>query len=567
MADSHATDDAHAGGHGHHPPARPFSRLLALLRPERRELFAAVLLAAAIAILSLASPVAVEALVNTVAFGYLLWPVLIISAVLCACLVLAGIIRAVHVYIVELVQRRLFVRIVAQYAHRFPRLQLDALGHTYPPELANRFFDTMNLQKTLASLLLDGLSLIVTTVVGLTVLAFYHPFLIGFDFILLLLIAFTLFVLGWGGVRTSLNESHAKYDVAGWLEELVRSPLTFKFGGGPKYAFARADQLAGEYVTARRAHFAVVWRQTVFALLLQVVASTALLSIGGYLVINRGLTLGQLVAAELIVSLVVASVAKLGKYTESFYDLMSAAEKLGLLSDLPIEREGGETLPSGPTGMTVRLRGIDRVLSTSSSNLPDWQIASNERVGLVGQPGSGKSLLFEVLCGLRDQGKATVEFDGVDLRSLSLEKLREQVSFVAGSDVFLGTVLENVRVGREHLTAEEVREALRFVNLLDTVHRLPQGLETPITPAGGTLSATQAVRLTLARGIVGRPRLLILDATLDSVDLDERSDLLARLFDKQNPWTLLVASAEAAVLQRCDRVIQLSPVPLLEYAT
>lgn len=549
--------EAHEVRHGQHPP-RPFARLRQLLRPERRDIAAVVVFAAAVAVLSLATPIAVESLVNTVAFGVLMWPVVVIAGVLMACLGLAAAIRAMQVYVIEMLQRRLFVRVVADYAHRLPRLKLEAFDRRYGPELANRFFDVLNVQKSLASLLLDGVALVVMVAVGMVVLAFYHPFLLGFDVLLLLMIAFVVFVLGRGGVRSCLHESHAKYDVAAWLEELLRCLRAFKFAGGERLALEKADRLADEYVTARREHFRVVWRQTVFALGLQVVASSALLGLGGYLVITRQLTLGQLVAAELIVTLVVASVAKLGKYMETYYDLMAGAEKLGLLTDLPLERTGGEALPDAGGGMEVRIRGVDHVSHRTLPAHPDLHFAANERVAVVGPSGSGKTTLFEVLCGLREPTHGTVEVDGIDLRGLSPERLREQVALVEGPDIFVGTVGENVRVGRADLSPAEVREALRVVGLLGVVQTLPHGLDTPLTPDGGPLSAGQSLRLTIARALVGRPRLLVLDAVLDRLDLRECPDLIPRLFDRSAPWTLLVASASQAVVAMCDRIVSVT---------
>ena len=548
---------AHEVGHGHSPP-RPFSRLKHLLQPERRDIATVVVFAVAVAVLSLATPIAVESLVNTVAFGILFGPVIVITGVLMACLGLAAAIRAMQIYVVECIQQRLFVRVVADYAHRLPRIQLEAFDHRYGPELANRFFDILNLQKSLAILLLDGVALVVAAIVGMLVLAFYHPFLLGFDILLVLLTAFILFVLGWGGVRTSLHESHAKYDVAGWLQELLRCHRAFKFAGGQNLAFEKADHLAGEYLAARRQHFRVVWRQTVFALWLQVVASTALLGLGGWLVINRQLTLGQLVAAELIVTLVVASVAKLGKYAETCYDLMVGAEKLGLLTDLPTEREGGEALPDSGHGTALRVHGVDYVSHRTLHFPADWQVAPNERVALTGAPGSGKTTFFEVLCGLREPDQGVVEVDGIDLRELSLELWREQVALVDGAEIFLGTLMENMRVGRPHLSTRDVREALRVVGMTGVVHDLAHGIDTPLSPGGGPLSASQSLRLTIARALAGRPRLLILDGVLDVLDLRECPDLLPRLFDRSASWTLLVVSTNPEVVRLCDRAIQWS---------
>jgi len=545
--------DAAELGFGHSPP-RPWARLRRLLGSERRDIVGVCIFAFAVAVLSLATPIAVESLVNTVSFGVLMWPVIMLAIVLLACLGLAGAIRAAQVYVIECLQRRLFVRVVADYARRLPQLRIESFDHRYGPELANRFFDVVNVQKSLATLLLDGVAIIVSALVGMIVLAFYHPFLLGFDIALLILIAFLLFVLGWGGVRTSLHESHAKYDIAAWLEELIRELRAFKFSGGSRLALDKADHLASEFVAARKSHFRVVWRQTVFAIAIQVVASTVLLGLGGYLVIERQLTLGQLVASELIVAYVVASVAKLGKYADTFYDLMAGAEKLGLLTDLPLERDNGDPMPVGAKPLALRVRGLVR----DGREAEDWSLESGERVALVGPPGSGKTTFVELLCGLRDPERGVVEVEGVDLRGLTLASFREQVALVGCGEVFAGTVIENVRMGRSEVPIEDVWTALELVGLRNAIHSLPRGLNTPLTATGSPLSTSQAVRLTLARALALKPRLMILDGVLDAIDATESPDLIPKLFDRAAPWSLLVVTDNPDIQARCDRRIVLA---------
>lgn len=535
-----------------------------MLRPERRDIIAVGLFALVVAVLSLGTPIAVESLVNTVAFGVLMWPVIVIAGILMICLGLAAAIRGTQKLVVEYIQRRVFVRVVADYAERIPRCRLDAFDRHFGPELGNRYFDLFLFQKSFAFLVLDGIALFVTGLVGLTVLAFYHPFLLAFDIVLVALIAFLLTLLGWGGVRTSLKESSAKYEVAAWLEELLRGLRGFKLAGGRELAVAKAEELSAQYVAARTKHFSIVWRQTVFALGLQVVASTALLGLGGYLVIERQLTLGQLVAAELIVSLVVASVAKLGKYAETYYDLMTSAEKLGAIVDLPLEREGGEALPAGDRGVEVHIRGLGSDPNHSALGQADWTIAAGERVAVIGPPASGKSTLFEVLCGLRTSTHYAVEIEGIDVRVIDLEQYRKSVALVDHSDLFNGTVLENLRVGRSQLTATEIRDALHAVGLDAAVAALPEGLNERVVPFGKPLSRSQAIRLTIARAIVGRPRLLVLDGILDALDPHDCPELLAKLFDRSAPWTLIVASARPDILERCDRTLDLSLEPIEE---
>ena len=444
-------------------------------------------------------------------------------------------IRALLAYVVEVIQRRLFIRVVEDLAYRLPRVQQTSFDNLNGPELLNRFFEVVTVQKVVASLLLDGIAIVLQTVIGMLVLAFYHPFLLGFDIVLLLLIAFVIFVLGRGAVRTSLTESRAKYAVAAWLQELARHPTAIKLHSGAQFGLDRADQLAIRWLDARREHFSVVLRQTLFALGLQAVAATVLLGLGGWLVIQGQLTLGQLVAAELIVMLIVGSFAKLGKHMESFYDLLTSVDKLGHLFDLPIEAHDKlfHLRDRSPARVAVRQvnyqYGSRQVLRDVS-----LEIQPGESVALVGPAGCGKSTLLDLLCGLRQPASGHIELDGIDLRELRPDSLREHIGLARGVEIFHGTIDENVHFNRPNVSTLDVREAVHAVNLLDDVLRLPEGLNTELQTHGAPLSSSQALRLMLARAMVERPRLLLIDGTLDALPDDALGGVLSTVHRQGN---------------------------------
>ena len=253
-------------------PVKPFERLIGIIKADRPDLWAVTVFSVIVGILALATPIAVEALVNTVAFGRYLQPIVVLSLILMTFLGFAAAIRALNTWIVEIVQRRMFVRVVEDLAYRLPRVEQHSLDGKYGPELANRFFDVVTLQKIAAKLLLDGITIVLQTVLGMAVLAFYHPFLLGFDVVLMICILFIVFVLGRGAVKTAIRESASKYRVAAWMEELLRNPTAFKMHGGSQFGLDRADSLAVEYLQARRAHFRIVMRQIIFSLTLQAVS-------------------------------------------------------------------------------------------------------------------------------------------------------------------------------------------------------------------------------------------------------------------------------------------------------
>jgi ABC-type bacteriocin/lantibiotic exporter with double-glycine peptidase domain len=546
-------------------PLSPLQRLLLIVRPERSDLWVIFVFSVLVGVLTLAVPIAVEALVNTVAFGRYLQPVIILALLLFAFLAFAAAVRGLLAFIVEILQRRLFIRVVEDFAYRIPRVNHASFDSVHGPELANRFFDVVTLQKSTAGLLLDGLAIVIQTVVGMIVLAFYHPFLLGYDILLLFLIVVTVFGLGRGAVRTAVKESKAKFAIGAWVEELARHPTAFKLHAGMQFALEKADQLALNWLSARRTHFRIVLRQILFALGLQAIAATVLLGLGGWLVIQTQLTLGQLVAAELIVMFIVGSFAKLGKHMESFYDLLAAVDKLGRIFDLPMERHDKLFYLQDSTPARVQVHGLTYKYDVEPilRNL-SFQLAPGERVALAGPPACGKSTLIELLAGMRHPNAGHCEIDGIDIRELRPDSLREHLAVARTVEIFEGTIDENVHLHRPHISTRDVRDALSAVGLLDELLQLPEGLNANLCTYGAPLSSSQAQRLMIARAIVGRPRLLMIDETLDALSGPILRNILGHLMGDDVPWTLLVNSSRTQVLEACDRVIELpGRVPVL----
>lgn len=536
----------------------PLRRLAEMVRPDRRDLLAVVLYAVFVGLLSLATPIAVQQLVNTVAFGGLVQPVVVLAVLLFAGLAFAGVLSTLQTYLAELIQRRVFVRACVDLADRLPRVAPSAFEGRYGPELVNRFLDLATLQKTGAALLLDGSSVVLQTTAGLLILSFYHPLMLGFTAVIVASIVCVLW-LGRGATATAIGESGAKFAIAGWLEELARHASSFRNSDGRALAMERADALLGSWVVARKRHFRIVLRQIIGSTGLQVLINTLLLGIGGTLVVSGQLTLGQLVASEIIVATVIASFARLGKQLESYYDLLAAVDKIGVLLDLPLERDFGRP-PRRATG-PVAIEAT-RVGARSSPWGPclegiSVQVGPGERLAIEGSSASSRSMLIDLLCGLRSPESGYVTLDGEDLRDLRLESVRSQIVCIRNPEVFAGTIVDNLRIGRAGASMDDLCAALESVGLLHELRMNPDGLYTLLSSNGWPLSQSQMARLMLARAIVARPRVLALDDAFAHLDDDERRVCLAAVLASDAPWTALVASSDRSVLAHCTRTFRL----------
>jgi putative ABC transport system ATP-binding protein len=537
----------------------PGERLRSLMRLEADDIWVIAVYAVGVGVFALATPIAVQALVNTVAFGALIQPLVVLTVLLLFALIFAAALRGIQYWVVELLQQRLFARIVSDLGYRLPRLHASAFDKAHGPELVNRFYDLITVQKSAASLLLDGLSVALQAGIGMIVLAFYHPLLLTFDIFLITAVALIIFGWGKGATYTSLKESAAKHEVAAWLQEIARAPVTFKRAGGANFALQRADELTRRYLDARRKHFRYLYRQIVGALSLQAIASAALLGLGGWLVIDRQLTLGQLVAAELIVSSVVSAFAKFGKHLESYYDLAAAIDKLGILADLPLENDTGESTPPHPRPIELHLEGVSMHYEGHRPALRevDLAIAPGEAVAITGASGACKSTFGALLYGLREPTAGVIKLDGVDLRDIALASVRRDIALVGAIELFAGTIIDNVRMSRRDIPLAEIRRVLYALGLAGALASLPDDLNTHIQVGGSPLSRSESLRLVLARALLGRPRLLILDETLDLLDDRTREAVLALILADDAPWTALIITTKQSVMDRCDRAFEL----------
>lgn len=547
-----APEGAHGVKHPH-----PLQRLLSLVRLERDDLSVVVVYAVGVGLLSLATPLGIQFLVNTVAFGAVLQPLVVLTLLVLSGLALEGLLQALKAWVIERVQQRIFVRVALDMAFRLPRVRQEVLEARHAPEVVNHFFDVVTLQKGVASLFSDGVSIALSAIVGMLILAFYHPFLLAFDVVLLIGLGVVVFVFGRRAVETSLDESKSKHAVAAWLEEAAAQRTTLALGDGPTYVSARAERLTRTWLDRRRAHWGIVFRQLTSALALRALASAALLGLGGWLVMARQLTLGQLVAAELVVGTVVAGFAKLGKTFEEVYDLAAAAEKVGHVVDLDLDRAAGGVLPARSGGLELQTYGV--VIRRGEIMLArgvDLELSPGSRTIVYGASRTGKSSLVDVLSGVRAPSDGTLIVDDVPAVDIAPLALRSTIAVVREPEVFQGTLFENIAMGRAQVDRAAARAAVTAVGLDDVVAALPDGLDTHLPSHAHGLGSTLPLLVTIARALAGSARMLLIDGALDRLD-DSARRVVWRAVNERS-WTVLVTTSRRELLDLGDSAYELA---------
>jgi ABC-type bacteriocin/lantibiotic exporter with double-glycine peptidase domain len=541
----------------------PVERLFKLFATEKKDITYILIYALIIGLLSLALPLGLQTTIEFISGGVFFSSVYILIGLVILGVLITGVLQIVQVSIVEQVQRRVFVKAALEFAYRLPRVRLEALSKKYAPELVNRFFDVTTIQKGLPKLLLDLSSGAIQVLFGLLLLSLYHPFFVFFSFFLLGVFALMFYFTGPRGLNSSLNESNYKYKVVQWLEEIARTMKSFKLAGNTDLPIRKTDQVAGNYIKYRKKHFGILLTQFSFFVFLKVSITGGLLIMGTILVVDRQITLGQFVASEVIVILVLSAVEKIILYIDVVYDLLTAVDKVSHVTSLPLEKSAGLDLPKEHTG-----KGYNISLQNVTYNYPGdnkaildnitLTIPPGEHICISGPGGSGKSTLANIIGGLYTDYSGGVSINRFSLRDLDITHLRNNVAKnISPDDIFDGTIYENITIGKSTVRVDDILEVVDRVGLSKYLNSLPQGLNTPVISGGKGLSSSTLTRLILARCLAKKPELLILNDFFSGLSKTDKLELIRCVIDPTRSWTLVVISNDPLVMAACNRILVL----------
>ena len=538
----------------------PWQRLFGLLKLERRAVLQVFYYAIFAGLVSLSLPLGIQAIINLIQGAQITtsWIVLVVLVTLGVAF--TGVLQLMQMRIIETIQQRVFTRASFEFIFRFPKMKMNELRNYYPPELANRFFDTLTVQKGLSKMLVDIPAAVIQIIFALILLSLYHPFFIAFGLLLLLLVYFVFKYTARIGMKTSLQESKNKYKVAHWIQEVARSVVSFKLSGKTNLALNKNDALVEKYLDARESHFRVLVYQYIQMIGFKVIVTGSLLIIGGVLVINQEMNIGQFVAAEIIILIVISSVEKLILGLESFYDILTSLEKIGEVVDKELEAQSGEK-PIFNDDSQLELENVSYTVPNREKNILEdinLRIIAKTNNLIKGENGSGKSSLLRLIAGIIEPVKGKIFLNKNALSNMHINAYRAQigVSF-SEEDPFEATLKENITFGDSSISDEDIYKVIEQTGLTDFVKEQPKGLNSMIYPEGKRISYTISKKIILARAIIKKPKLLILEDPLDQFEVEETNRIMDFLLDKSNSWTLIVVSLNPRWQEKCHNTITL----------
>ena len=358
---------------------------------------------------------------------------------------------------------------------------------------------------------------------------------------------------GGRGLRTSLAESKDKYSLAHWLQELARTSTSFKLAGETDLPLDKTNIHVNNYVDKREEHFRVLVSHYSLMIIFKVLVAAGLLIVGSILVMEQQMNIGQFVAAEIIILLIIGAVEKLVMSVETIYDVLTSLEKVGQVTDLELESEKGIDPCSlaDCEQLSVELNNVSFSYPESDHRVfkeANLFIDKKDRVLITGAGQTGKTTLLYLLGGLYQIQEGTISYNDVPFGNLNPIKLRSVIGdCLMDEQLFEGTLIENITMGRESATFDNVRWAVKMLELDDFVKTLPEGYNTPINPQGKKFPKGIVERLILARSIADKPKLLLISDTFSAITREQKDRIFQFLAAESSPWTLIVSTNDISL--------------------
>jgi ABC-type bacteriocin/lantibiotic exporter with double-glycine peptidase domain len=542
----------------------PYQRFWLLLKPDNSEIYQVYTYAIFKGVIALSLPIGIQSIINLIQGGSIsaAWMTLVFVVIIG--IAFGGFMQLMQMRIMETIQQKIFTRAAFDFTFRIPKIKFEEIQKHYAPELMNRFFDVITLQKSLAKIIIDFSTAILQIIFGLLLLSLYHPFFIIFSILLIVLVYSIIQLTSKKGLETSLNESKYKYKVVSWLEELARSKDSFKLAGITNLPELKTDERVTGYLESRENHFKILKTQYILLLIFKIIVALGLLIVGGLLVIDQQMNIGQFVAAEIIILLVIDSSEKIILNLENVFDIFTSLVKLGQVTDLELDNQplNSSLNHNITTPINVELSEITYTYpgkTKAAINNLSFDFKANNSYCISGKNDSGKSTLIHLISGLYPPQNGSICINGFPLGNYNISELYKVIgNGLSEETIFEGTLYENITLGRDFISLQDVLWAIENIFLSEFVKSLPQGLDSLINLSEHKLSKSIIQRIILARSIVNRPKLVLLENHIDFIEEPIRNKIIDFLVNKTNDWTLISISTNSYLQQKSDYTLFMS---------
>jgi ATP-binding cassette subfamily B protein len=525
-------------------PIEAAKKLVAILQLDKKEVSAIYVFAILAGLVQLVTPLGIQSIIGFVMAGSLSTSIVVLIAVVVIGVFLNGLFQIRQLQIIEKIKQKIYTRDALSFADKIPHLNIEKLDNYYLPELVNRFFDTLTLQKGIEKILLEIPAAFIQILFGIILLSLYHPIFIAFGIVLLLLLYIILATTLPKGFTKNMQASDYKFKTAAWLQELARVVKTFKYAKKTSLHIEKTDDLVSQYLIARTSYFKILLTQFWSLIVFKIIITAAMLIVGVYLLLNQQINIGQFIAADIVILAVINSVEKLILTLDKAYDTLTAIEKLDKIKSADLENAGVEQITT-TQGIKVDFKNVSFSYPNGKKVLNDvsLEIGAGEKTLIVGDSGSGKSTLLRLLTGTFTNFTGTVRINNIAIGSYAIDSLRSNTGvLISQQDIFQGTIRDNITMGDTTVSTDVLFSISQKTGLDAFVGELELGFDSEIDPAGKKLPEKIKQGVLLARALLNNKQLLLLENPFAGLETTTKEDIRQTIAAIDNTTVIVTSS-------------------------
>ena len=468
--------------------------------------------------------------------------------------------------------QKLDIPLILGYYDHVLGLPMSFFGTRKVGEIVSRFTDASKIREAISSATLTIMIDSLMAIAGGAVLFSQNHTL--FFIALIVVIIYGAIVLAFNKPIKKINEKQMENNaqVTSYLVETLNGIETVKAFHAEDKAQAKTDNLFVKLLKSVFKGGMIMNAEQTLTNTVSTIGGTVILWVGVVNVLNGNMTLGSLITFNALLAYFLDPVKNLINLQPTMQTAIVAAERLGEILDLELEKVQDEkrTLAPDSLNLPIRIENLDFRYGTRSLVLKNINMTINagEKIALVGESGSGKTTLSKLLMHFYPWEKGEIFIGDYNLKDISLEALRKRIAYIS-QDIFLfsGTIRENLELGNEDATMADIIEACSLSKADEFINNLPLRYETMLDENGANLSGGQKQRLAIARALLKKPDILIMDEATSNLDSITEKAIEKTINNLSRNITTIIIAHRLSTIMRCDKIFVMEKGEFIEQGT
>ncbi len=546
-----------------------FERFLYLLLPQKRLLLHVFIASLLITAMGILGSFYFKVLLDDVLSAGLMKTLTILSIGVILLNLFKVVLSAFRSHLMLYLSQKLDIALLLGYYRHVLKLPMNFFGTRKVGEIISRFNDASKVRDAISGATLTIMIDTLMAVAGGVILYMQNAYMFGVTAIVIVL--YFIIVLSFNRWYKKLNQAQMEDNaqLTSYMVESLNGIQTVK-----AYNAERKVELETEkkFIRLLKSVFRLSWVSNLQGSLVgftELTGGIVILWVGGYQVIKGNISIGQLIAFNSLLAYFLDPVKNLINLQPQMQTAVVAADRLGEILDLEPERTEGENKKISPLNLKgdIEFKNITFRYGTRRPVLEGVQICirQGEKIALVGESGSGKTTLSKLLLNLYQVEAGEILINGYNIKDIQMEALRERIAYIPQETfLFSGSIMDNLTLGLENVTTEEVMEASKKAQAHDFINELPLRYETRLEENGSNLSGGQRQRLAIARAILKKPDILILDEATSNLDSITERAIENTIEDYSKDMTTIIIAHRLSTIRRCDRIYVMEKGKVIE---